>query len=77
MEWKNKPFNDVVDYFNKVEGNASNIGKAKGFVTGTPRKILFHKMFHRRNSNRYIGMKIDSGKGFLNGHSSHFIDSIH
>ena len=28
MEWKNKPFNDVVDYFNKVEGNASNIGKA-------------------------------------------------
>ena len=28
MEWKSKPFNDVVDYFNKVEGNASNIGKA-------------------------------------------------
>jgi hypothetical protein len=28
MEWENKPFNDVVDYFNKVEGNASNIGKA-------------------------------------------------
>ena len=33
MEWKNKPnqtkpFNNVVDHFNKVEGNASNIGKA-------------------------------------------------
>ena len=28
MEWENKPFNDVVDCFNKVEGNAPNIGKA-------------------------------------------------
>ena len=50
MEWKNKPFNDVVDYFNKVEGNASNIGKADKKVTkvssqGRPEKSCFTKCF--------------------------------
>ena len=28
------------------------VGLPKGLVTVTPRKILFHKMFHIRNSNR-------------------------
>lgn len=29
MEKKNKPFNDVIDHFNKIEGNATNPENAK------------------------------------------------
>jgi hypothetical protein len=27
MKDENKPFNDVIDHFNKVEGNAANLAK--------------------------------------------------
>ncbi|WHZ05763.1 amino acid transporter [Neobacillus sp. YX16] len=27
MKNENKPFNDVIDHFNKVEGNAANLAK--------------------------------------------------
>jgi hypothetical protein len=29
MSDENKPFNDVIDHFNKIEGNATNTRKAK------------------------------------------------
>jgi hypothetical protein len=28
MKEENKPFNDVIDHYNKVEGNAANLAKA-------------------------------------------------
>lgn len=28
MKEENKPFNDVIDHFNKIEGNATNLAKA-------------------------------------------------
>ncbi|WP_342429508.1 hypothetical protein [Neobacillus sp. FSL H8-0543] len=28
MTEENKPFNDVIDHFNKIEGNAANLAKA-------------------------------------------------
>ncbi|WP_063253279.1 hypothetical protein [Neobacillus niacini] len=27
MKDENKPFNDVIDHFNKIEGNAANLAK--------------------------------------------------
>jgi hypothetical protein len=27
MKEENKPFNDVIDHFNKIEGNAANLAK--------------------------------------------------
>ncbi|MFB3167659.1 amino acid transporter [Neobacillus sp. 179-C4.2 HS] len=27
MEEENKPFNDAIDHFNKIEGNAANLAK--------------------------------------------------
>ncbi|MED4224602.1 hypothetical protein [Neobacillus cucumis] len=38
-----KPFNDVIDHFNKVEGNASNLGKAS--LKKYPRGLKFFGFF--------------------------------
>ncbi|MFF2879184.1 amino acid transporter [Gottfriedia sp. NPDC057991] len=40
MKEENKPFNDVIDHFNKIEGNAANAFN-KETVKGLPKPIKY------------------------------------
>lgn len=39
MEDENKPFNDVIDHFNKIEGNAGNPNNTK--ISRLPKPLKF------------------------------------
>ncbi|WP_318508802.1 amino acid transporter [Bacillus sp. T3] len=39
MKDENKPFNDVIDHFNKIEGNAANLAKTD--VNKLPKPIKY------------------------------------
>lgn len=39
MEDKNKPFNEVIDHFNKIEGNAGSPNNAK--INKLPKPLKF------------------------------------
>jgi hypothetical protein len=43
MEEKNKPFNNVIDHFNKIEGNATNPTNTK--LRKLPKPIKFFGYF--------------------------------
>lgn len=40
MKEENKPFNDVIDHFNKIEGNASNV-VSKDAVKKLPKPLKY------------------------------------
>ena len=40
MQEENKPFNDVIDHFNKIEGNVSNVFR-KDTVKKLPKPIKY------------------------------------
>ncbi|MES9683655.1 amino acid transporter [Bacillus sp. AFS001701] len=44
MKEENKPFNDVIDHFNKIEGNASNV-VSKDAVKKLPKPLKFFGYF--------------------------------
>lgn len=43
MNEENKPFNDVIDHFNKIEGNATNLSNAK--FSKLPKLLKFIEYF--------------------------------
>lgn len=43
MKEDNKPFNDVIDHFNKIEGNATNI--AKSSLKKLPKQLRYFGYF--------------------------------
>ncbi|MEH7610245.1 amino acid transporter [Gottfriedia acidiceleris] len=44
MKGENKPFNDVIDHFNKIEGNASNV-VSKDAVKKLPKPLKYFGYF--------------------------------
>jgi hypothetical protein len=44
MEDENKPFNDVIDHFNKIEGNAADLAKTDIRKLPKPLKYLGYFM---------------------------------
>ncbi len=44
MKEENKPFNDVIDHFNKIEGNATNTRNAKLSMLPKPLKYIGYLM---------------------------------
>ncbi|MDR7240894.1 amino acid transporter [Neobacillus drentensis] len=43
MKEENKPFNDVIDHFNKIEGNAANL--AKSDIKKLPKPLKYFGYF--------------------------------
>ena len=44
MKEENKPFNDVIDHFNKIEGNAANVVR-KDTVKKLPKPLKYFGYF--------------------------------
>lgn len=44
MDEENKPFNDVIDHFNKIEGNAVNVD-SKDSINKLPKPIKYLRYF--------------------------------
>jgi hypothetical protein len=45
MKDENKPFNDVIDHFNKIEGNAANLAKTDMKKLPKPIRYIGYFMF--------------------------------